>query len=450
MPIVRADTEFLRLGCIGGRRWRPGVFTGSQENVATSTAQETNVKAQPFKDTFVGAAGHALLPGGFGRSTFAVAPRTPMAVSGSGCYINDDSGRRLIDVHNNFTAMIHGHAHPEITEAAHRAMREGMSFGLPNMLEIDHARVMLERLNYVDQIRYTNSGTESVMLAVRVARVVTGRDKVVFVRKAYHGHSDIALVPGGAHSQRGVPASVAADTIEIGVNDGEGLTRAFEQHARQIAAVIIDPLPNRAGLVPVDPQFLRDARRLCTDNGSLLVSDEVIALRLAYEGAAKSLGVIPDLMTLGKIIGGGTPIGAMVGRADVMASLDPLQGGLEHGGTFSGNPVSMAAGIVGMRLFDTAAVDRLNTLGERVRTSLGAAITQYGWHVRGAGSLFRPFPDALSPEATRDAQSALWWALYDRNVLLTQNCQGALSTPMDEAIVDDVVERITDAIAASA
>jgi glutamate-1-semialdehyde 2,1-aminomutase len=409
----------------------------------TSSTQKSASPAQSFQATFTGPSGHSLLPGGYGRSTFAVAPRTPMAVRGEGCYLEDDAGRRLIDVNNNFTALIHGHAHPAIHEAAERAMRDGMAFGLPNMLEIDHARLMLDRLRYVDQIRYTNSGTEAVMLAIRVARAVTGRDGVIFVRKAYHGHSDIALVPGGASSRRGVPASVVEDTMEVAINDVDELTAAFDRRDGKIAAVIVDPIPNRAGLIPVGPEFWHAARALCDQFGALLVSDEVIGLRLAYEGAAMNLGVAPDLITMGKIIGGGTPVGALAGRADYMATLDPLRGGLEHGGTYSGNPVTMAAGVVGMRLFDAPAVDRLNTLGERLRTRLAASIGAHGWHVRGAGSLFRPYPDGLSAAATRDAHTELWWAVYDRGVLLTQNCQGALSTPMTEAIVDDIAERIS-------
>ncbi|WP_194166894.1 aspartate aminotransferase family protein [Mycolicibacterium sp. P9-22] len=373
-----------------------------------------------------------------------------MAVRGEGCYIEDDGGYRLIDVNNNFTALIHGHAHPVVHDAAQCAMRDGMAFGLPNMLEIEHAQLMMDRLRYVDQIRYTNSGTEAVMLAVRVARTVTGRDGVIFVRKAYHGHSDIALVPGGANSRRGVPAGVVEDTVEVSINDIGELTAAFDRLDGKIAAVMIDPMPNRAGLVTVDPEFWQAARALCDRTGALLISDEVIGLRLAYAGAAMSMGVVPDLIVMGKIIGGGTPVGALAGRADVMAALDPLDGGLEHGGTYSGNPVTMAAGLAAMRLYDGAAVKRLNGLGERLRSTLTGIVTAHGWHVRGGGSLFRPYPGHLTPEETRAAHTTLWWAAYDRGVLMTQSCQGALSTPMTEAIVDDVAERIGDAVVATA
>lgn len=414
----------------------------------SQSLQQAYAEAEPFSAEFVGPNGLSVLPGGFGRSTFAVAPRIPLAVSGSGCRIVDDAGRELIDVHNNFTALIHGHAHPAVVEAAERAFRNGSAFGLPNRVEFEHAQMMIERLDCVDQIRYANSGTEAVMLAVRLARAVTGRDKIVFVRMAYHGHSDIALIPGGTAARKGVPAGVIQDTIEIAVNDVAGLTEVLESQGSSIAAVIVDHLANRSGLIAVTPEFWSAARTLTQSAGALLISDEVIALRLGYAGAAAAAGIAPDLVTMGKIIGGGTPVGAVAGRADVMAGLDPFQGGLEHGGTFSGNPVTMAAGIVTMTLFDETEVSRLNSLGDHARAALASRIDPLGWEVRGQGSLFRPFPRDLEGASVKKLHTALWFEAYDRGVLVGQNCAGALSTPMDEAIVDDVVERLADALEA--
>jgi glutamate-1-semialdehyde 2,1-aminomutase len=410
-----------------------------------STSEEHYANTPSFAEVFTGPSGHSLLPGGYGRSTFAVAPRTPMVVRGSGCHLWDDTGRQLIDVHNNFTALIHGNAHPEVVEAMQKTVADGAAFGLPNMLEVHHAQMMLERLRYVDQIRYTCSGTEAVMLAVRVARAATGRDKIVFVRQAYHGHSDTALIPGGEKSSRGVPAGVKRDVIDVPVNDVDALETVFDENPGQIAAVFVDPIPNRAGLITVSAEFWRSARRLCSNTDTLLVSDEVIGLRLGYEGAAMALGIAPDLIVMGKIIGGGTPVGAVAGLAKHMSVLDPLQGGLEHGGTFSGNPVTMAAGLATMRLFTQAEVDRLNILGGRLRERLAAGIGEHGWEVRGGGSLFRAFPAGLSRDDSKRAQTRMWWAAYDRGVLIAQNGQGALSTPMTEQIVDDVAERLVEA-----
>lgn len=371
-----------------------------------------------------------------------------MAVHARGCHLTDDSGRELIDLNNNFTSLIHGSAHPDITAAICEAAQRGTAFGLPNMMEVDHAQLMMERLRFVDQIRYANSGTEAMMLAIRLARAVTGRTKVVFVRMAYHGHSDTALVPGGAHSRRGVPAGIIDDTIEVPVNEGDVLAEVLDRHATDIAAVIIDPMPNRAGLVAISAQFWQTARSLTASTGAILIADEVVTLRLGYQGAAMSAGVAPDLIVMGKIIGGGTPIGAVAGTAQYMSELDPLRGGLEHGGTFSGNPMTMAAGMAAIRLFPQSEVDRMNALGNRLRAKL-APLDSLGWEVRGEGSLFRAFPRELSPEDVRRAQKALWWQAYENGLLLTPNGLGSLSTPMGDETIDDVAERLVDAVKAT-
>jgi glutamate-1-semialdehyde 2,1-aminomutase len=409
------------------------------------TLQDTFAHTRSFRDTFTGFSGHALLPGGYGRSVLAVAPRTPMAVRGTGCHLRDDAGRTLIDVHNNFASLLHGYAHPVIDEAVVRAMRDGAAFGLPNMFEVDHARLMLDRLRGVDQIRYTNSGTEAFMLALRVARAVTGRDKIVVLREANHGFCDAALVSGGVATRRGIPDGVADDILAVPVNDLAELAEVFDRNSDRIAALVVDPLPGRAGLSSVDRDFWTQAYSLCTSTGALLVSDEVMTLRLAYEGAATAAGVSPDLLILGKIIGGGTPVGALAGRAECMAVLDPLEGGLAHGGTFNANPVSMAAGVACMRMFTSGAVERLNQLGDALRTALAPAVN-HGWQVRGAGSLFQLYPADRTEAQTRAAQQALWWAAYDNGVLLTQDGCGSLSTPMAESTVDEIADRLGAAL----
>ncbi|MGO4807884.1 aspartate aminotransferase family protein [Arthrobacter sp. 2MCAF15] len=414
--------------------------------MSISSIRSTYETAPGFAETFTGSRGQSLLPGGFGRSTFALARRMPMAVQGYGCWVRDDNGRELIDLNNNFTALIHGHAHPQITVAGQRALSDGASFGLPNMHEIHHARLILERTFYLEQVRYCNSGTEAVMLAVRLARAVTGRNKVVFVRSAYHGTADLALVPGGHKSRRGIPEGVVQDSIEVAINDVRGLDKVFEARGKQIAAVVIDPMPNRAGLIAATPEFLDMARRRCNDTGALLVSDEVIGIRQAYSGVMHANGVDPDLLITGKIIGGGLPIGAVLGRTEIMENLSPLSPqGLEHGGTFSANPVSMATGVEALRLFSEAEVGRLNQMGEKMRGELRAKLDGCGWEVRGGGSLLRLFPQSAEALVAKDMQISLWWESYDRGLLLMQNGLASLSTPMDERIAADVVDRLVDA-----
>lgn len=393
-----------------------------------------------FRDTFTGFSGHPLLPGGFARSALAVAPRTPMAVRGAGCHLRDEAGRTVIDAHNTFAAMIHGHAHPVVEEAATRAMRDGMAFGLPTMYEVDHARLMLERLRYADQISYTSSGSEAVMLAVRLARAATGRTKIVMLHGARHGHCDVALVPGGPPRNGGVPDGVAADVLSVAPGDTDELITMFDRFGPQIAAVLIDPL--RGGPETLSRAFWAAARTASAEAGALLISDEVVALRTAYHGAAMDAGVAPDLIVMGGLIGGGSPVGAVAGGAEWLSLLDPTQNGLPHGGTFSANPVTMATGLACMRLFSSTEIDRLNQLGDRLRAALRPAAERQGWRVTGAGSLF-----GLDPGPAEDARTALWWAAYDNGVLLTPDGQGSLSTPMTEAVVDELADRLSGALA---
>jgi glutamate-1-semialdehyde 2,1-aminomutase len=394
--------------------------------------------------------GHPLLPGGLGRSTFATGATTPYALKGQGFRIWDDRGRELIDVNNNFTAMVHGHAHPQIMEAVERAARDGTCFGLPNIYEWDHAELVLEWFPGMDQVRYTNSGTEAVMTAVRIARASTGRDGCIVMRDAYHGTSDVALTTGDARLRRGLPHSVLDDVTVLDVNDAAGLDEALERDPDRYAALLIDLLPNRAGLVAVAREFVELARTLATRHGVVLIFDEVISMRLGPHGLSGEYGVDPDLITLGKLIGGGFPVGAVVGREEIMRELDPTSpNSLEHGGTFSANPVTMAAGAASMRLLTEEETSRINDLGDEARGLVGDAVTEAGWEVRGRGSLLRPFPRGTR-RMEKPLQRRLWWAAYDRGLLLSQLGVAAMSTPMTHEVVNEVAKRLAAAVLATA
>lgn len=397
---------------------------------------------------FVGPRGHSVLPGGFGRSTLAsVGADSPFVSHGSDFRVWDERGRELIDLNNNFTSLVHGHAHPDVTRAAVSALERGASFGMRHRGELRHASALIERLPDLDQVRYTNSGTEAVMLAIRAARAHTGRDRCLFVHSTYHGTSDTALMSGGERSQRGVPAAVAADVVLTAINDTAGLLEVVEAAPESFAAIVLDLLPNRAGLIPVDPGFAATVETLCRRWGIVFVLDEVVTFRLGTGGLGVLHGLKPDVVTLGKLIGGGMPVGAVAGRAAVMDELNPLRpDGLEHGGTFTANPVTIASGQVTLELFDAVAIDRLNALGDRAREQLAERIAGVEWEVRGQGSLFRAFPSAVSREETVQLQRAAWWAAYDAGVLLSQNTLAAVSTPMTRAVVDEAVDRLADAI----
>ncbi|MFV0461480.1 MAG: aminotransferase class III-fold pyridoxal phosphate-dependent enzyme [Actinomycetales bacterium] len=394
------------------------------------------------------AMGRPLLPGGYGRSAYHVGGRAPYAVRGAGWRLWDDSGREIIDANGNFTTLVHGNAHPVIVEAAEKALRDGASWGVPNLTEWDLAEVLLQRLPGLGQVRFTNSGTEAVMSAIRVARAVTGRDGVIMTKDGYHGSSDVALLAGGP--SRGVPTSTSADVDLVPLNDVAALRSVFEAAPQRHAALVLDLLPNKAGLIEVSAEFVDEARKLTTRYGALLIIDEVISLRLGINGLSGVRGVVPDLLTAGKIIGGGFAIGAVAGRDEVMEVLDPwTPGSITHSGTFSGNPVSTAAGAAALRLLTADQIDRLNTLGDDARVRASQALTGTGWQMRGYGSLLRPFLiDA--PKVPQETQQRLWWAAYERGVALSSANLAALSTPMDSAVVADLTERLVDAVKAIA
>ncbi len=389
-----------------------------------------------------------MMPGGYGRSAYHVGAAPTYAVRGEGWRLWDDTGRELIDANGNFTTLIHGNAHPEIVEAAHRAMQRGSAWGIPNLAEWDLAEAVLQRLPGLGQVRFTNSGTEAVMSAVRLARAVTGRDGVVMTKDGYHGSSDVALLASGP--SKGVPKAMGDDVTLVPLNDLTALREAFTQRPASHAAIILDLLPNKAGLVEVAPQFVAEARTLASEHGTLLVIDEVISFRLGEHGLSGAYGVVPDLLTAGKLIGGGLPIGALAGRDEYMEPLDPwVPGGIVHSGTFSGNPVSSAAGSAALRLLTASQIDRLNALGDAARTQANEQLQPCGWEVRGRGSLLRPFP-AGARKVAEATQHELWWAAYERGVVLSSANLAALSTPMDTAVVTDITERLVDAVKAVA
>lgn len=414
----------------------------------TSAINESTATNDPHAR--FGDRGFPLLPGAIGRSTFYTGAPMPYAVRGNGCTVWDDRGRELIDANNNFTTLIHGNAHPALVEAGQRALADGACFGIPNEHEWELAETLLGRLPALDQVRFTNSGTEAVMSAFRIARAVTGRDGLIMALGGYHGTSEPALCAGGQAYLRGVPIGVIDDVTTLPVNDVEGLRAAVESAPHKYAAIIVDLLPNRAGMIPVNQEFVREARRLATEHGIVLIIDEVISLRLGPHGYAAEYDVAPDLLTAGKIIGGGLPIGAVLGTEEFMRCLDPAQSGsLAHSGTFSGNPVSMAAGSASLKLLTAEEVARLNDLGARARSAITKVIDPHGWEVRGAGSLMRPVPTG-AVQVPAETQQRLWWNCYERGLLLAPGNLTSLSTPMTVAVVDDVAERLADAVVATA
>jgi len=393
-----------------------------------------------------GPRGFPLLPGGYGRSTYFTGSPSPYAIRGAGYRVWDDRGRELIDANNNFTSLIHGNANPEITSAATIALSEGASWGIPNLYEWELADLLLSRFPALDQVRFANSGTEAVMAAIRIARAGTGRERVIVTKGGYHGTSEVALVPGGPSYTRGIPQGVIKDVTAVPLNDADFLREAVEEDPDGYAAIILDLLPNRAGLLGISEEFVRAAREIATEYGVVLIIDETISLRLGFSGLSGEYGVDPDLLTTGKLIGGGLPVGAVAGLASLMREVDPtVPGSLPHGGTFSGNPVTMAAGAAALRLYTPEEVQRLNALGDAARSSMNDRVADAGWEIRGRGSLLRAVP-AGAQKVAEDIQHRLWWATYERGIVGSPANLLSLSTPMNQDVVNQVADAVVDAV----
>jgi glutamate-1-semialdehyde 2,1-aminomutase len=415
----------------------------------------------------------ASLPGGNTRTTVFMKPYPIYAERGGGCRVWDVDGNEFIDCINNFTSLIHGHAHPALIEAATRQFSLGSAFGMPTESEIDLAELLASRLPSVDQVRFANSGTEAVMMALKAARAFTGRPKIAKCEGAYHGSYDYAEVsldptpelwgrnaPVSVAYAKGTPDTVLADVVTIPFNDTEAAVSLIRGHGAELACVLVDPMPNRAGLAPADQTYLEGLRQITREVGALLIFDEVITFRLGYRGAQGLWGIDPDLTTLGKLIGGGFPVGAIAGRREYMAVFDPRSGkpALPHGGTFSANPVTMRAGLAAMELLDEAAFARLDVIGEAVRTGIDEAFRRSGvpGGTVGLGSLLkihfadRPIRDyrsAYTTEQEAQRQAIFNRALLNRGVLAAGYGLMALSTPMTDVDIDTIVAAASDALA---
>ncbi len=408
-----------------------------------------------------------VLPGGVSRNTVLRRPHPFYAVKGEGCRVTDIEGVTRIDFANNMCSLIHGHAHPAIVEAVTDQLRSGTAFTFATEVEVRYAEHMVMRAPGFERIRFVNSGTEAVMSCLKAARAFTGRARIAKVEGAYHGLYDYAEVsqtsnPANwgdrAHPRsnpvvRGTPQGVLDDVVVIPFNDLETALAILDEHAGELACVLVDPLPHRVGMMPATRAYVEALRRWTRRDGALLVFDEVITFRSEYGGAQSWYAEPPDLTALGKMIGGGLPVGAFAGRAEVMEVLNPLAEKVvfPHSGTFSANPLVMTAGLTAMRLFDRDAVTRLNALGELARRRVGEAIAAAGFPacVVGAGSLFRihmtPTPPTTYREAYVDPDRArLTKALldhaFDHGIMLINTCSGALSTAMTESEIDTLGE----------
>jgi len=329
------------------------IFSGSEGEMPVNPAGKPDISREKSAELYEKSQNY--FPGGVNSPVraFKSVHGTPLFIQkGDGCYIWDADGNQFIDFCASWGPLILGHNHPTVREKVVEAMQNGMSFGAPTALENQLAELILKNNRYIRKIRFTSSGTEAVMSAIRLARGYTKRDKIMKFEGCYHGHSDSLLVKAGSGlvtfgetSSAGIPKSFADETIVVPLNNEQAVTEAFEQFSEQIAAVIIEPVPANNGLLLQTKAFLEFLRRICSKNKSLLIFDEVISgFRIGFEGAAGFYEIQPDIITYGKIIGGGLPVGMYGASTEIMGMISP-DGPVYQAGTLSGNPVAMAAGI---------------------------------------------------------------------------------------------------------
>ena len=412
-----------------------------------------------------------VIPGGTSKANLHVRPHPFYLAEGQGCRVTDVDGVERLDAINSFTALIHGHAFPPIVDAVTRRLARGSAFSASTPDEIALAELLVERVPGLERIRFGNSGTEAVMMAIKAARSYTGRDRIAKFEGAYHGYYDDVQVsfssrpdnwgpdgsPASVPSSGGIPKHRVLETLVLPWNDRDACEQLLAHHRNELAAVLVDPLSNRMGFIPPASGFLAFLRQLTRAHGILLIYDEVISFRVSYQGAQGRYGGDPDLTAFGKIMGGGFPIGATGGRAEVMEVFDPGTRGprIASGGTFSANPVSMTAGLAAMQAMTPAAFDRLETLGARARARLGDAFRAAGvaGQVTGDGSLFRLLFTERPLESYRDLNQPaegrmelLFHALLDAGVLLHTSGLGCLSTPMGEAEIEELASALEHAL----
>jgi len=383
--------------------------------------------------------------------------------------VTDIEGNTYVDFANNMASLIHGHGHPVVTKAVVAQLQRGTAFSLGTEVEVAYAEHLVSRNEAFEKLRFVNSGTEAVMSALKAARAYTGRAKIAKVEGAYHGGYDYAEVsqtstpanwgrddsPASVPVAYGTPAKALEDVVVIPFNDTDKARTILDRHGDEIACVLVDVLPHRVGLLPASASFMEMLRQWTSENGALLVLDEVITFRSKYGGAQEWYKMQPDITALGKIIGGGFPVGALAGTSEIMDVMNPLLSNVRfpHSGTFSANPVTMTAGLAAMRLFDRVAVNRVNELGYRARSGIEDAIRAVGAPacVTGAGSMFRVhmkpklphnYREAFSSAAEQHRLSFMLDHLFASGFIMINTCAFTISTAMGEAEIDGLVEAI--------
>ncbi len=403
------------------------------------------------------------LPGGDTRASSYYTPYPAYMVRGEGCYLYDLDENRYLDLLNNYTSLIHGHAHPATVSAIQEQAARGTVLGSAAEVTVEHAEMLCGRVPSLESVRYCNSGTEATHLAMRAARAFTGKDVIVKIDGGYHGSHDYVQVnvkpdtaevglPQRRLPTRGVPAAVMEGMQVVSFNDLDALEDILRAHSDEIAAIILEPVLGSGGGVEPEPGYLQGVRQLADTYDVLLIFDEILTLRLDVGGVQSAVGVTPDLTSVAKFIGGGLPLGAFGGRQDIMAPFDPTHPQtVPHNGTFNANNVTMAAGLATMKAYGAEEVAAINELGQRLKDGFNRAFKAAGVRARAAGQgsiipihwsegEIRTARDAVAAqEAARNLPKLLHMEMMNRGIFSAPRGQFTISTPMTAREVDTAV-----------
>lgn len=407
------------------------------------------------------------------RHTLYSDPLAPYAESGKGCRLSDADGKERIDFINNYSSLIHGHCHQEIVEAASVQLNKITAVGLPTEHDVLLAELLCDRIPSIDRIRFVNSGTEAVMMAIKTARAYTGRAKIAKTEGAFHGSYDqveISLAPppenwGPGHRPNsvpvcsGTPSGITDDVVVLPLNDIDATKNIIREHANDLSCVIIDPAVSRIGYIGLNDEYLQMLREVTQAHGILLLFDEVYSLRTGYSGYQGRRGITPDITAIGKIIGGGFPVGAFGASEEIMSVYEISKGfpKIPHGGTFNANPMTMAAGLKAMQLLTEDEHKRLDLLGDRLRNGLKEVFDECAIEAQVYG-----FSSLISFRLTRNAASnyrefvqdghdsglakELFLSLMDRGILCNPSHTYNLSTAMSETEIDTLLDAMKDSL----